>query len=263
MEEQSQRKAPPSRVVIGIVIIALGVILLAGNLGWLDARHLLRTLWPLALVAGGIAMIRDPRRSRARPWAWVMITVGIWLFADKIGWVPFNIWDIFVPALLLVVGGTLVVRAVSDKGTACRPRSSESSSESTTDESASEDRAPVQKRLTMNDAQPEFIRSTAFMSYCDLHPVGQPFRGGELNAVMGGIKLDLRDAPMEGDQATLDIFTFWGGIELLVPPDWTVTNKVSTIVGGFFDARRPSKVIQTKTLIVRGYNLMSGVEVKN
>jgi hypothetical protein len=80
---------------------------------------------------------------------------------------------------------------------------------------------------------------------------------------MGGVRLDLRDARMEGDVATLDLFAFWGGIEILLPPDWTVSSRVTTFIGGFFDSRRPTSVVPTKTLIVRGTNIMSGIEVKN
>jgi hypothetical protein len=119
-------------------------------------------------------------------------------------------------------------------------------------------------RITLpGEEKPEFVRSFAFMSYVDLHPVLNPFRGGDISAVMGGVKLDLRDTKMYADQATLDVFAFWGGIEILVPPDWIVSSKVTPIIGGFVDSRRPSNVIPTKTLLIRGFNLMSGVEVKN
>ncbi len=54
-----------------------------------------------------------------------------------------------------------------------------------------------------------------------------------------------------------------GGIEILVPPDWIVANNVTTLIGGFVDSRRPSRVVPTKTLVIRGYNIMSGIEVKD
>lgn len=248
MNERRQRPLP-SRLVVGIIIAAIGAILLAGNLGWLDARDFLRTIWPLALVAAGIAMLRDPGQRRGHAGAWVLITIGVWIFADKIGWVLFNVWDLIVPGILLFVGGILVWRAVHDQ-----PRANDSSS--------NEPGAP-QRKLSLGEEQSEFVRAFAFMSYTDLHPVLHPFSGGDLNAVMGGIKIDLRDTRMEGDRAILDVFAFWGGIEIHVPPDWVVTSKVTTIIGGFVDGRRPSKVVPSKTLIIRGFNLMSGIEVKN
>jgi len=48
-----------------------------------------------------------------------------------------------------------------------------------------------------------------------------------------------------------------------VPPDWTVTSKVTTLLGGFVDKRRPTSVVPTKTLIVQGMVVMGGIEVKN
>ena len=92
------------------------------------------------------------------------------------------------------------------------------------------------------------------MSGCELRPVSRPFRGADLSAVMGGIKLDLTDARMEGDSATIEVFAFWGGIEIYVPPDWTVTSKVTTLLGGFIDKRRPTSVVPTKTLIVQRHD---------
>jgi hypothetical protein len=114
-----------------------------------------------------------------------------------------------------------------------------------------------------NEDHAEFVRSFALMSGCELRPVSRPFRGADLNAIMGGIKLDLTDARMEGDIVTVEVFAFWGGIEIYVPPDWTVVSKVTTLMGGFIDKRRPTSVLPAKTLIVRGMIVMSGIEVKN
>jgi predicted membrane protein len=101
------------------------------------------------------------------------------------------------------------------------------------------------------------------MSGCELRPVSRPFRGADLNAVMGGVKLDLTDARMEGESAVIDVFAFWGGVEIYVPPDWSVTSRMTTLLGGFIDKRRPTSVVPTKTLILRGMIVMSGIEVKN
>jgi predicted membrane protein len=101
------------------------------------------------------------------------------------------------------------------------------------------------------------------MSGTELRPVSRPFRGADLSAVMAGIKIDRADARMEGDVATIELFAFWGGMEIYVPPDWTVTSKVATLMGGFVDKRRPTSTIPTKTLIITGFVVMSGIEVKN
>jgi predicted membrane protein len=226
-----------TRLVVGIVIVCIGLILLADNLGWFDARYILRSLWPLALVCVGVAMVRSPDHRRSRSWGWVLITVGIWLFLERLDLFHVSLWHLLVPGLLLFVGGTLVWRAIHGP--------------------------PKAQAISGADDHVEFVRSFALMSACELRPVSRPFRGADLTAVMGGIKLDLADARMEADSANVEVFAFWGGIEIHVPPDWTVTSKVTTLLGGFVDKRRPTSVVPTKTLIVRGMVVMGGIEVKN
>ncbi|HWK49677.1 MAG TPA: LiaF domain-containing protein, partial [Steroidobacter sp.] len=109
----------------------------------------------------------------------------------------------------------------------------------------------------------EFVRSFAMLSGHELRPVSRPFRGADLNAIMGGIKLDLSSARMEGDNAIIEVFAFWGGVEIYVPPDWTVTSEVTTLLAGFIDKRRPTSVVPTKHLIIKGMVVMAGVEIKN
>ena len=52
-------------------------------------------------------------------------------------------------------------------------------------------------------------------------------------------------------------------MEIYVPSDWTVTSKVATLMGSFVDKRRPTSVVPTKTLVITGFIVMSGIEVKN
>jgi len=238
MTDERPTAAPFSpRLIIGLIIIALGASMLADNLGWFSARYVLRILWPLAVIGIGVSMTRDaaPRR---RTWGVVIILIGVWNLLDNLGLLHIDVWHVLFPAILLFVGGTLVWRARHGESTDERP-------------------------LNHADEPAEFVRTVALMSFSEIRPVSRPFRGGDLSAIMGGVRIDLRDARMEGDVATLDVFGFWGGIEIYLPPDWTVSSRVTTFLGGFFDARRPTSVVPTKTLIVRGTNVMSGIEVKN
>lgn len=258
---QSERRTPPSsRLILGGIIVVVGVLLLLGNLGWVDARWLVSVLWPLTLVVAGAAMLRDSRQRKGNPWPWVLICGGLWLIADNMDWVAFSFWDVLLPAALVFIGSRLIFRSGAQSN---GNKSSTSSADAPSADAFDPSAPPEPLRLPNKDKSPEFIRSMAFMSYVDLHPLMPPFSGGDLSAVMGGIKLDLRDTAMDGDEVILDVFTFWGGIEIFVPPDWTVSSKLTTLIGGFVDNRRPTSVIPTKTLIIRGFNLMSGIELKN
>jgi predicted membrane protein len=244
--EHRQHELFSTRLIVGILIMLLGATLLADNLGWIEARHVLRSLWPLVMVAIGVAMLRRPQHRRSREWGWVLITVGLWIFLSKIGWVHISLGQLLLPAIFLFVGGVLVFRSLRGPD--------QPAPKSTTTELGGE--APEVDHA-------EFVRSFAMLSGVELRPVSRPFRGADLSAVMGGIKLDLSSARMEGDIAVIEVFAFWGGVEIYVPPDWTVTSEVTTLLAGFIDKRRPTSVVPTKNLVIKGMVIMSGVEIKN
>lgn len=68
---QEVRQAAPdaarAQAVIGTILVVLGGLLLAHNLGWLRWPYWARveTLWPLALVALGVGLIAKSRRPSA------------------------------------------------------------------------------------------------------------------------------------------------------------------------------------------------------
>ena len=91
----------------------------------------------------------------------------------------------------------------------------------------------------------------------------QEFRGGEMTAIMGGFELDLRQAAMKEGEAVIDVFAFWGGIEIKVPTEWAVVVKGTPFMGGFDDKTRVPQGGSNKRLIINGYAIMGGVEITN
>lgn len=87
------------------------------------------------------------------------------------------------------------------------------------------------------------------------------FKHADLTAIMGGIEIDLRQASTAGGEAVIDVFAMWGGIEITVPPDWDVSNRVVPIMGGAEDSSTGTQAARHR-LIVRGFAVMGGVEIK-
>jgi hypothetical protein len=90
-----------------------------------------------------------------------------------------------------------------------------------------------------------------------------PFFGANMTAVMGGIELDLRQAQLPED-AVIELFAFWGGIEIWVPREWSVVNQGFALMGSIEDktGNLPQRPGQPR-LVLRGMALMGGVEIKN
>jgi hypothetical protein len=53
-----------------------------------------------------------------------------------------------------------------------------------------------------------------------------------------------------------------GGIEIKVPPDWSVECRATAFLGGVEDKTVPPAQA-TKRLVIEGFVMMGGVEVRN
>ncbi|HEY3053643.1 MAG TPA: DUF5668 domain-containing protein [Thermoanaerobaculia bacterium] len=87
------------------------------------------------------------------------------------------------------------------------------------------------------------------------------FTGGRIVAFMGGCEMDLTDADIEQGPAIIELFVLMGGIEIRVPDGWEVVGNVVPFMGGV-DIKTKSKRTG-RQLIVRGFVMMGGVEIKD
>jgi hypothetical protein len=115
----------------------------------------------------------------------------------------------------------------------------------------------------VSDGQAQFS-ALAIMGGVSRRSSSQAFQGADLTAVMGGCEIDLRQASIaQGTEATIEVFAFWGGIEIQVPEDWTVVTRVMPLMGGVEDKTRVLPGAYEKRLVVRGIVVMGGAGIKN
>jgi predicted membrane protein len=229
--------ATPSRgsvvtpqLIIGLVLLVCGGALLLDNFGLLNAWYIIR-LWPIGLILLGLAMFLQAQRTAGRASGAFWIFIGAWLLLGNLRVIRLAIWDLW-PVPLVIAGGYLIWQAVQGR-----------------------DRPP--------DAESEKTFSAlAVMSGVGRKVSSPDFRGGEATALLGGCKIDLRDADIASGEAIVDVFAFWGGIEMLVPNGWAVVNRVLPVLGGADDHTRPPTAPNPRRLIIRGLCVMGGVEVK-
>jgi hypothetical protein len=92
----------------------------------------------------------------------------------------------------------------------------------------------------------------------------QDFGGGSITCIMGGSEVNLTEASILS-AAGLNVFILMGGLELRVPKEWNVKITALPIMGGTEDQinKYPEKVVdETKTLVISGYVIMGGIEIK-
>lgn len=220
-------KAQLSRIIMGLAIVSVGVGFLLGNLGILNFNELASTWWPLAVILGGILIfISDPKSYL---WALLVLGLGVLWQLQKLGVTDVNPWQLFWPAVIILVGFSILMNRSA-------------------------------ARLRVSKTEREDI--TAILGGSDQRNSSQDFKGSKVSAIMGGVKLDLRKAVIK-KEATIEIFTFWGGVELLVPSNVIVKNKSSVILGGIEDKTEHDTAKDAPVLYITGDIIMAGVEVKN
>ena len=90
-----------------------------------------------------------------------------------------------------------------------------------------------------------------------------PARRNLVLAVMGGAELDFREAVLPPGVTEVTVYTMWGGVEIVVPPDLHVESTGFAVMGGFeFAAEehvppRPG----APSLRISGVAVMGGVDI--
>jgi hypothetical protein len=105
------------------------------------------------------------------------------------------------------------------------------------------------------------FRSRAILTGIDRRITSSDFRRGVASAILGGIDIDLREATMQGNEATLDITTIMGGVDIRIPRDWTVIDNLTPILAGVDD--HTVSTGSNKRLILEGTVIMGGFQIKN
>ena len=228
--DTSPRADTMSRLVIGVTLIAAGILFTLDNFGVISIGNLW-TFWPLVLVAVGVTKLL----ARSFLTGVALITAGGFFLARNFGILHFRL-SYLLPLIFVFIGLRIVF--------AQRPGSR--SWDASTDIGA--------------------LNEWAVFGGGDRRFSGTNFAGGQANAVFGGWNLDLRKSTMAGSSATIDVFCFCGGGELRVPEDWNVVVKVISIFGGTDDKSRhafnePGRV--QKELLVTGFILFGGLGIKN
>jgi len=95
----------------------------------------------------------------------------------------------------------------------------------------------VKRRLSpTTDESADEITAVAIFGPLAFHSTSQAFRGGDVECWYGGGVIDLRDAQLAPEGATLRVRAIFGGGQIVVPASWKVVSRV-TGLGGIQDIR--------------------------
>ena len=227
LTERQPNTAASVKLVIGIGLTAAGLLLTADNLDLVVAERYLRW-WPVVLIAIGAMKLMAPG---TRIFGTVLTIVGAWILAFNLRLIDFTIFDLW-PLILIGIGVMMVGRATNVIG----------------------DPAEAVANFTKGEG-------LALFASRRIESTSRDFRGSSLSAILGSYELDLTGADITNGPAIVNVFAFWGGIEIFVPEKFEVIGEVTPVMAGF-EVQARGVADPTKRLIIRGFAMMAGVEVK-
>ena len=221
---------------LGILLITIGVIIILHRFAFIPfgITDILFS-WQMILVIIGAVMLANKNSTSG----YILIAIGIFcLMPDLFQFTP-EFRKIFWPSLLIIIGIILVLKSVY--------------------KSQRELKDITSKGLDQFD---DFV----FLGGRDSLVNSQNFKIGRSVAVLGGIEYDFRQAQLSSDIVVIDCTCVVGSISFKVPPDWTIKNEVTAILGAFTDQRSDSflkvNTDTTKAIIVTGTVVLGGIVVK-
>jgi predicted membrane protein len=259
-EAQASKHSRPAfaqgGVITAVIMITVGVVLLLHQLGIVPRQfipHFVPTIFMLAgiLLAANTSTAnvgvfyavskRSKRAIKSPPanlfWGGALFVVGLIMELNARGITRVGL-EIFWPLLIITTGAYMLWRHA--RGGA---------------------------RLTETITRSGYPFDLNFIfSGTDRQISDKDFKGGRINAIFGGFKLDFSHADIQSEQALLEVNAVFGGGEIRVPENWDVVLMGSGVFGGVEDKTRryASDPSQTKKrLIIKSAAVFGGFTVSN
>jgi predicted membrane protein len=230
MNAATERFPITPRLIVGLAILALGALWTLDNLNVLESENFTQW-WPAVLVAIGAVQFFNRKTNRIGPV--LLMVAGVFLLAVTVGGYDFDLGDL-IPLAIALFGAKLVWDAVG--------------------------RRSARAGIANDDST---VSSFAMMAGVHWQSTSRAFRGGEVNAIMGGVEIDLRNVEIKpGDEPVIDALAIMGGVEIFVPVGWKIVASVLPIMGGFED-KTAARSESGPTLTVRGTAIMGAIVVQN
>lgn len=238
-----------SPFLLGVAVIAVGVILLLNNFDILNVSvgRLIATYWPILLIIWGVDLVipdeesktfEGRRKSGAPVTGLILIVLGLIITGNNLRLydLDFSVfWRLFWPVVIILVGWSFL-RGTSGSGGV----------------------------------------HWAVMSGIELKQKGWKLADGSFFALMGGVRMDLNAAEIPEGEIRLNLTAVMGGIEIIVPARIGIEYEGTAILGGvkFFDEDSGGIIANRKSeykgdpegatkLVLRCTAVMGGVEIKH
>ncbi len=217
------------RAVIGTVLVGLGSVFLLDAGGVLDAGATLGDWWPLGVVLLGAFQIASERG--VGPVSGALLVGGLALLVATTGLFGTVDWAIVWPVVLIMAGTGLLLGW---------------------------------GRQRMGAVDEAEVSGMAVLASTRVATRSAAFRRAAVTAVLGGMTLDLSKATPVPEGARVSATVVFGGVDVIVPPGWSVSIKGLPLFGGWDDTTaRTTAGPEAPKVEIQALVVFGGLEVKH
>lgn len=217
----------------GIILITIGAIFLMETMDILNIGNVISKWWPLAVIAVGFFKIKGDNKSGGA----IIFIVGVALLTATLGIINWGAIFQFWPVILILIGISMISRP-KDKHRWKFMRSTKSTD--------------------------NFVKISTIFGGVEQRIHSESLEGGDVQAIFGGVELDMRNAVIAEGGAEFNLTALFGGLEVIVPPNTQVVMTGTPILGGLEnkvhlpETEEPLNTIRCHCTVAFG-----GIEIKN
>lgn len=267
-----------SRFFWGFVLVLMALCLIVGQYDVFGEI----SIWTILLTICGGAVLLDGLFDFSIEGVVIGAAILLFLWKEKIGLGQLSGWTIFLAAVLLAAGLKILLHPFKMKIDAWKMRREMrkynrkiASGNRSGGGNASANGADYGNGGGQNggfSSNQNFTENTQGYngSYVKLkrnfgggieYIRSNDFQRADIDLNFSGLKVYFDDAVIQGPDATLHIDASFSGLELFIPSEWVIDDRLQHFAGGTEIKHRPQNIAPTKTLKLKGNVTFSGVTV--
>jgi len=262
---------PAGGLIIGLGVIAVGVLFLLRNVGILYFDDIWQ-YWPVILIVLGISKLANIHSASQVTSGLILGGIGTVFLLKNLGYIYGNIWEYLWPGILIAVGLSILVKHLEGRDQSWTPGSPPPGSPplgfpppGSPPPGTANSFAP-RSGFNTSTSGANYLHAECVFSGTRQRLETQDFLGGKVTTIFGGAEIDLRSVGTKREEVSIKAEAVFGGIELWVPAHWQTIVRGTGVFGGFEDKTfpaAPGASANAPRLIITGSAVFGGVVVKN
>lgn len=229
------RKEKICGVILGVVVLAIGIILGLNALGLTNINLFFDGWWTMFIIIPSLlAIINESEKIGGG----IGLIIGILFLLSEQDILQWSIiWKLLVPIGIIGCGVYIIYKAIKDK-----------------------EKIPVDWEYHEGDNDNKRSH-TAIFGGVDMRVNNEVFDGADVTAIFGGVELDLRNAIFERN-CVIDVTAVFGGVDIFLPDTVNARVHMSGIFGGASSKKHKNSEENTITVYIKGVCMFGGMEIK-